>query len=106
MPPSPPQVTFGPLQGFLNGVVYGVNTKVLVLFRERFCPWLRMPTLTRCCGGGGDHKYRSTDGGFSDRTQSFDSDATFDERLLSDVNHADEIDDLDDDLHDSHPSHP
>ena len=96
---------FGPLQGFLNGVVYGVNTKVLVLFQQRFCPWLRMPQLPRCCR-------RADQGGIHDRAMSssrdsIDSDlreSTFDERLLSDVRHADDLDDdipYEEDLHDS-----
>eukprot|EP00937_MAST-01D_sp_MAST-1D-sp2_P006014 g6014.t1 len=85
------EVTFGPLQGFLNSIVYGVNTKVLVLFRERFCARHGRGAVGALCGraracapclGGADDCDRDRAGG--GRSRSSDSQhSSFDERLLS-----------------------
>ena len=79
------EVTFSPLQGFLNSVVYGVNTKVLVLFKT----WLR-EKLGACCHRAGLHPHFSSRGSYSghsdSRSSMSDSEAehsSFDERLLS-----------------------
>jgi hypothetical protein len=43
---------FGPLQGFLNALVYGLNQKL----RDRYKEWL-CPESSGCCGCGGGEKY-------------------------------------------------
>jgi len=41
---------FGPLQGFLNALVYGLNQKL----RDRYVEWL-CPDTTCCCGGNSEY---------------------------------------------------
>jgi hypothetical protein len=63
------EVIFGPLQGFLNGLVYGINYRVLGLYRDRFFPCCRdsrcaEPDLNRFDSiGDSDEEFEEDQGG-------------------------------------------